>query len=363
LIYTTFGDLIASILGAIFWLILASILNVDYYGQVNYYIAIAIVSTGVGILGLNITLTTYLAKGENNLLHEANSFTLITGIVSALILSTFHWVVGILAATNIFFTMTQAELLGTKKYRQYGLLSIGQKIIQISLSLILYYPLGIVGIILGYFLGTLILSYNYLRSLIGNFTLNFNHLKKKRNFALHSYGYNLIDKNLTYYLDKLIIGTLFGYYALGLYHLGFQFFMFLAIIPTSLYNYLLPEESSGVNKNEIKIIGLVISITVAITAYLTSPYLIESFFPTFIDSIPLVKIMSLAVIPQTIVAILTANRLGQERSRAVLLAGLLYLISLTVGLIILEQIMGILGFATAIILAQTIQAAYLLINK
>lgn len=117
------------------------------------------------------------------------------------------------------------------------------------------------------------------------------------------------------------------------------------------------------HKKEIKTIGLILSIAVALTAYLTSPYLIQTLFPTFIDSIPLVKLMSLAVVPSTIVAILTASRLGKEKSRRVFIAGLIYIASLITGIITLQKIMGILGFALAIIIAQTIQAAYLFINK
>lgn len=363
LAYTTLGGLGFNILGAFFWLILASLLNVENYGLVNYYIAIASMAAGVGTIGLSMTLTTYLAKGEKNILYEANSFTLISGVASAIILSTFHWATGILAATLIFFSMTQAELLGTKNYRQYAFVSIGQKLVQLTLAFLLYYPFGIIGILLGYFIGSLVFSYKYLQSISRNFTLTFNSLREKCKFALHSYGYDLIGKNLANYLDKVIIGALFGYYTLGLYQLGFQFFMFLAIIPTSLNQYLLPEESSGNNKKEIKIIGLILSIAVALTAYLTSPYLIRTLFPTFIDSIPLVKIMSLAVIPQTIVAILTASHLGKEKSRTVFIAGLIYIASLITGLMTLQKIMGILGFALAIIIAQTIQAIYLIINR
>lgn len=115
LIYTTLGGLASNVLGALFWLILASILKVDDYGLANYFIAIANVAAGVGIIGLNMTLITYLAKGEKTLLYEANSFTLISGVASALILSIFHWAIGIVAATTIFFNMTLSELLGTKK--------------------------------------------------------------------------------------------------------------------------------------------------------------------------------------------------------------------------------------------------------
>jgi O-antigen/teichoic acid export membrane protein len=60
LIYTTAGGLGASVLGAFFWLVLASILSVDDYGIVNFYIALANILAGVGIIGLNMTVTTYI---------------------------------------------------------------------------------------------------------------------------------------------------------------------------------------------------------------------------------------------------------------------------------------------------------------
>ncbi|MDG6223229.1 MAG: hypothetical protein QCH99_08215 [Candidatus Bathyarchaeota archaeon] len=363
LVFTTIGGFGPIVLGAFFWLIVASILNVNEYGLANYYLAIAHVSAGVGIVGLNLTVITYLAKGEKNLLHEANCFTFITGIVSALIISCFSWVSGIVAATTIFFTMTQSELLGQKKYRQYAYISIGQSITQVTLSLLLYYPLGIVGILLGYFLGHLVFSYRYFYNVIKNFSLNFGNLKEKRNFALHSYGYNLIGQQLANYFDKVIIGALLGYYILGLYQLGFQFFMFLTIIPASLSQYLLPEESSGIAKKEIKIIGIAISIMVGMVAYFFTPFLIPELFPTFIESIPLVQIMSLAIVPTTIVAILTSSLLGKEKSRTVLIAGLIYLVSLTFGLIALEKLMGISGLAFSLIVARTIQAIYLFMSR
>ena len=362
LIYTTVGGLGASVLGALFWLILASILNVDSYGLVNFYIALAQILAGVGIIGLNMTVTTYLAKGENEILREANSLTLISGVIAALVLFAFHWAAGLLSATLIFFSMSQAEMLGKKTYRQYAFAIIGQRIAQITLSLLLYFQIGLIGIILGYFLGALIFSYKYLISL-RKFTLKLNNLKEKRNFTLHSYGYNLIGQNLSNYLDKIIIGALFGYYSLGLYQLGFQFLMFLSIIPASLQHYLLPEESSGNHKSHIKIAALIFTTAASIALFTLSPYLVTTFFPTFIDAIPLVSLISLSVIPSTIVAMLTASLLGNEKSAVVFTAGLIYLMALIICLIVLGFIMGVLGLALAIIIAKTMQAAFLLTKR
>ena len=359
LIYTTVGGLGASVLGAFFWLILASILSVDNYGTVNFYIASANIIAGIGIIGLNVTVTTYIAKGEHKLLQEANSITLITGVVSALVLSVFHWAAGLLSATLVFFTMAQAEMLGKKAYREYAFVLIGQRVTQITLSLLLYFQIGIIGIILGYFI---FFSYKYFLS-IRNFSLKINSLKEKRNFTIHSYGYNLIGQTLSNYIDKIIIGAIFGYYTLGLYQLGFQFFMFLSIIPASLQQYLLPEESSGNQRHKIKLLVLAFSIVASIALFILSPYLITNFFPTFTDAIPLVRLVSLSVIPSTIVAMLTASFLGNEKSKVVFAAGLIYITALISCIVVLGLVIGVLGLAIAIIIAKTIQAAFLLTKR
>ena len=351
----------ASILGGIFWFVLASLLDVESYGLVNYYIALASVFAAVALMGLDATVITYMAKGEERIWYQANSLILISGLIVTGVLSVFQWGSGLLSIAMVFFMMTLAEALGKKKYREYAFLSIGQRIIQIALSLLLYFPFGILGIVFGYFLGNLIFSYRYIK-FIPNFSLQIDSIKEKRNFALHSYGFNLI-RNFTTYLDKIIIASIFGYYVLGLYQLGFHFFMFLSIIPLSLYYYLLPEESSGKDKTKIKLYGFGIAVIAATAVFFSIPYLIGNFFPSFIDSTPIVRIMSLAVIPSTIVAMLNASLLGKGNSKTVLIAGLIYIISLIIALITLGQIMGTLGLAVTLVIAQSIQAAYLLFKR
>ena len=362
LLYTTVGGVGSSILGALFWLILASIFSVDNYGLVNYYIALAQILAGVGLIGLNTTVTAYLAKGETELLYETNSIILISGLVCALILSAFHWAAGLLSATLVFFTMAQAEILGKKAYKEYAFALIGQRIAQISLSLVLYFPLGLTGIVLGYFAGALIFSYRYFISL-KNFTLKLTSIREKRNFALHSYGYNLLGKTLSNYIDKVIIGILFGYYDLGLYQLCFQFFMFLDMIPVSLQQYLLPEESSGNNKQKIKIIALILAVAAFLFLFTLSPYLISTLFPSFTEAVPMVRLISLSVIPSTIVAMLTASFLGNENSKIVFSSSIIYLTSLLVCLVVLGLTVGVLGLSLAIVFGKTIQAIFLLLKR
>jgi O-antigen/teichoic acid export membrane protein len=361
LVYTTVGNTGSSFLGGLFWLVLASLLQVESYGLVNYYIALGSVFSAVALTGLDATVITYMAKGEKHINYQANSLVLLSGLSVGLVLSVFQLGSGLLAVAMVFFMMAIAETLGRKRYREYAFLSIGQRVVQISLSLFLYFQFGIMGIVIGYFLGNLIFSYRYIKSM-SNFTLKVDSVKEKRNFTLHSYGFNLI-RNFTNYLDKIIIGPLFGYFVLGLYQLGFQFFLFLSIIPMSLYYYLLPEESSGNDKTKIKQIGFGLAVAAAVIAFFTLPYFIEILFPSFVSSILVVRIMSLAVIPSTIVAVMNASLLGRGRSRMVLIAGLIYLVSLMVGVIALGGALGAIGLALTLVVAQSIQATVLLAKR
>ncbi|MDQ1280811.1 MAG: Oligosaccharide flippase family protein [Thermoproteota archaeon] len=360
LVYTTVGQTGSSLLGGVFWLLLASLLSVENYGLTNYYIALASIFSATALFGLDATVISWMAKGDKRILFEANSIVFVSGLTVAALLSIFQWPSGFLSFSMVFFMMTLAETFGKKKYKEYAVLSIGNRLVQIGLSVALYFPLGLIGIVLGYFFGNLIFSFLYLKT-ITKFTTKMESVKSKRSFALHSYGFNLI-KSFTNYLDKIIIAPIFGYYVLGLYQLGFQFFMFLSIIPLSLYYYLLPEESSGSNKDKIKILGFVLSVIAALAVFALTPFLVGRFFASFVNAIPVVRVMCFAVIPSTIVSILNASLLGRGKSKTVLIAGLIYLASLITFLIFLGQNMGAFGLALTLVIAQSFQAIYLLLR-
>jgi O-antigen/teichoic acid export membrane protein len=358
LVYTTIGNMGSSVLGGLFWLLLASLLRVESYGLTNYYIALASIFSAVALFGLDATVISWMAKGDKNILFQADSLVLLSGLTVAVLLSFYQWPSGLLSITMVFFVMTLAETLGTKKYKEYAALSIGHRVVQIGLSLVLYVPFGLIGIVLGYCFGNFVFSFRYLTT-TAKFTIRMESIKAKSRFALHSYGFNLI-RTFTNHLDKIIIAPLFGYYVLGLYQLGFQFFMFLSIIPLSLYSYLLPEESSGNNKGEIKMLGVALSVVAALAVFALTPFLVRRFFPSFVDSIPVVRVMCLAVVPSTISSILNASLLGREKSQPVLAAGLIYVLSLIAFLVVLGQTMGAFGLALTLVVAQSLQAFYLL---
>ncbi len=355
--YTTIGNLSFTILGALFWFILASILKVSEYGEVNYYIAFAAIPASIASLGLNTTVTTYLAKGDEEIVKEADSIILLSSLIVASALIPIQWTASLITIALVFYGMAIAEILGRKLYSEYALVMILQRIIQITSSITLYFQIGIIGILIGYFLGPIISSYRYLRNL-RNLTFNINSLRHKINFTLHSYGLNIIN-SLATYLDKIIIGSIFGFYALGLYQLGFQFLMLLAIIPGSLYTYLLPEESSGFNRVEVKIIGVLLSVLLAVITYVISPHIVKILFPNFMDAAEVVRIISIAIIPLTVTSIANAKLFGWGESRYVFVGGLAYIITMIITLVIFGFYLSTLGLALAIIFSQSVRAIYL----
>jgi len=66
------GNIIASIIGAIFWLFLASFMTTEDYGQLHYFLSTAMLFSSLSLMGLGITVITFLAKGEQEIKFQAN---------------------------------------------------------------------------------------------------------------------------------------------------------------------------------------------------------------------------------------------------------------------------------------------------
>ena len=90
LAYVTLGNLGSAILVALFWLILASLLIAESYGQLNYLLASTFIFGTVALLGLNPTVTTFTAKGNEKIKYQSNLLALVSSVafIAPLILLT-----------------------------------------------------------------------------------------------------------------------------------------------------------------------------------------------------------------------------------------------------------------------------------
>lgn len=360
LIYITLGNLLGAAATGAFWLLLALIQNADEYGKTNYEISIASLAASAALLGLNTTVTTYVAKGSSKINVQANQLILISSGIAAMIVAFFNWILGFFVIGMAFWMMSTYELLGRKMYKQYAFVNIGARASQLFVSILLYYFLGITGIAIGFIISFLIFSQRYFIS-TKEFSRDFSEVKSKIKFSLNIYSFNMSNAFLLYF-DKLIIAPLFGYAVLGYYQLGFQFLLFLGMIPISFYQYLIPEESSGLKKTRVRFLGLLVSIGLTAILFLSSPWILQNLFPHYMASLNAMRIMSIGIIPMMIVWTLNSKFLNVGDTKYVLFGSAIYL-TLQIGLIFyLGSTMNVIGLALAVVLALIAQASFLFIS-
>jgi O-antigen/teichoic acid export membrane protein len=360
LIYITLGNLVGAAATGAFWLLLALIQNADQYGKTNYEISIASLAASAALLGLNTTVTTYVAKGSSKINVQANQLILISSGIAAIIVAFFNWILGFFVIGMAFWMMSTYELLGRKMYKQYAFVNIGARASQLFVSILLYYFLGITGIAIGFIISFLIFSQRYFISM-KEFSRDFSEVKNKIKFSLNIYSFNMSNAFLLYF-DKLIITPLFGYAVLGYYQLGFQFLLFLGMIPISFYQYLIPEESSGLKKSRVRFLGLLVSIGLTAILFLSSPWILQYLFPHYMASLDSMRIMSIGIIPMMIVWTLNSKFLNVGDTKYVLFGSAIYL-TIQIGLIFyLGSTMNVIGLALAVVLALIAQASFLFIS-
>ncbi len=274
-LYVGIGNLSSSVIGAIFWLLLASIVDADTYGEINFYIAVATLAALFSVIGLDIPSMTYLAKGDKTLFREAILLVLITSLLVSIVLSIIvsNISIGLLVIGNNLYVMTVTGILGRKRYKRYPLFMLGLRTLQLLLAIILYLIIGIEGVILGYAIPTLAFGLLVFPELNDMSAIRFTLLRKKMRFIINTYIFQLSTTTLLY-IDKLVIAPLFGFAILGLYQFAFQLLIFLAMIPMSLIQYLLPQEASNIEKRNIKLFGFVLAIILAIIFFFIFPFTI-----------------------------------------------------------------------------------------
>ncbi|HEX6672903.1 MAG TPA: hypothetical protein VF084_11775 [Nitrososphaeraceae archaeon] len=361
LVYIIIGNIVGAILTGGFWLLLASLQSVEEYGKTSYMISMASLASSFALLGLNTAITTFIPKGHKKIHVAANQVVLISSIIAALIVAQRDWLLGFFVVGMSFWMMSIYEFLGRKSYKQYAIANIGARGCQLLLSIVLYYLIGIPGIIIGFTISFFLFSHRYIHS-IKYFNRDFSEISGKMKFALHSYSFNMSNALLMYF-DKIIIPPIFGYAILGYYQLGFQFLMFLGMIPISFFQYLIPEESSGNKKTKLRIIGFGLSIGLAVLLYFLSPTIINIFFPHYQNSLDAIRVISIGIIPMMIAYIINSKFLSEGNTRGVVIGAIIYQILQITLMILLGRLIEVTGIALSVVIALTGQALFLLLYK
>jgi O-antigen/teichoic acid export membrane protein len=346
------GQAGAMILGAIFWFIMARLLEPSAYGQINWLISIAMFASTCCVLGWGTTITTYYPKERRDeLLGGTVEIVLVASLVVGIAMSfSVGPLVGLLIIGLSLFSMTISSELGKRRYAHYKWIQIGTKLISLPLAVVMYFWLNLFGVLLGYAIPYLILGLSSLRWMRSS-NPGVMEVKGKAGFALKAFGTS-ITASSTRLLDKILIGSLFGMATLGLYQLAYQIFMLLSVLPAVLFFYLLPEKSAGTKTKEVETLGILMAVALAVSVVVLSPIVIPRVLPNFAGSVSLIQIMSLGVIPFSIATMKMSELYARERPGAVLVS---YGVALAVGvagIITLGKSFGVVGLATSMLLLQ-----------
>jgi len=353
----SFANLFQTIFGAIFWIALASILILDNYGKIQFDLAIPSILGAVGLLGLSTTVIVYTAKGNQKIKYQANFLVLIASVGISIPLYFINWTLPAFLISHNFFAMAIAYLLGQKRYKEYSAVIIGSRVTQLILSFGLYFVIGNDGILLGYAIAFFIFSYRFFSNL--KFSgIGISEIKPHWNFTLNNFGTHIIIMIYSW-LDKVIIAIIYGFSTLGLYTLGYQFQSAIGFVPSTLSQYLLPQEASGKETKKIRIIGYVSSAILTVLAIFLIPIFLPLLFPSFEEATVPAMIMMLTLFPATVVSIAHSQLQGRGKSKPVLIGTIIFVSIMMSGIFVLGQLYGLEGIAASLVISYIAQSLYI----
>jgi len=347
-------------ISTIFWLYLATIISTVEYGQISYFIAIGSLGSVFSLIGGGATITVFTAKKipiASAILFISISISIISAAAILIIIQ--NPIVSAYVIGYSIFGLSNAYLLGEKKFKKYSKIFILQKIIFVTLALVFNNIIGPTGVVLAVALSFFIHSHTVFK-IFTSMKKDFPLLRTKMNFMMNNYGKD-ISRVLFSQLDKIIIAPFFGFALLGNYYLGLQFLSALSIIPVIIVQYTLTHDASGSPTYRLKKVIVGLSIIMATLGITVAPHVLPSFFPKFVDASTIVQILSIAIVPRTISMMYASKFLGTEKSKIVLI-GAIVALSVQIPLLFsLGTIIGVNGIAMALVISETVLMTYYIV--
>ncbi len=351
------ADIIGNAISAIFWLVIASLLLVEEYGEISYFLAIA--SLGICcVAGSPTALMVFSTKHQKiipTLLFLTLIFVVAASLIAFIIVQRFEIIFLIFSFVVLEVSITL--LIGKKLYTKYSKFLLTQKILQFAIGIGLSFSLGINGVLIGIVLANFSLIPVFYKEL-RRYKIDLSLLKPKKEFIINTQMIYLISV-FRRDIDKIIIVPLLGFTVLGNFALTLQFFTIMMVLSSISYKYLLPKDVSGEKNTKLKKILILVSILIALSGFFFSPYFIETFFTKFNEAVIPIQIASFSVVPSTISVILFSKILALEKSRFLIIANSVQLCVILIGTIILGVLYGIIGVTIAFILGNTMHAIIL----
>jgi len=356
------ADSIGIGLAGIFWFYLATLIEPKDFGELQFFLGIASVAYVLSLIGTQNTIIVYSAKNVR-VISTLYIFSLIfTAVSSIVLISLFSRLdISMIIFGYVISELSISYLLGKKLFQRYPFYVLSQKGLVVVFGISFFYLFGVEYVIFG-----LALSYiPYLRVFIEGLRhspISIPDFRSNRQFIVNNYLNNVVV-GVKGQIGKILVAPLLGFAILGDFALSLQIFSILVMAPGISYKYLLPQDSTGVRNPEFKKLLIIISVILTIITIILAPIILPTVFPKYAGVVESIQILSLAVIPVSIISIQTSELLSKERSKVVLIGEIIGFITIVVGISFLGSYLEIQGLALAYLLAFTLQAIFLLIIK
>ena len=354
------ADIIGTAITASFWFYLAILISPQNYGELHYLLSIAGIISYLSLIGSQNTITVYVAK-KIQIESTFNFISLISAIFGFIILFLiFERIdIGLLVIGYTINNLVIGELFGKKEYKSYLKYILIQKISTPIFGISFFLGFGMDGVIYG-----LALTYSafYFRiiKIFKDVKIDFSLLTKRKGFIINNY-FIVLTGSFHGQIDKLIIMPILGSSIVGNYSLSLQIIAVMMIITSILFKYMVPEEASGKNIKQIQKILIITSIGLTLIGFFIVPNILPTIFPEYTDSVDAIRIMSLAIIPLSIVKIYTSKFLALEKSKFIIIGMIISLSVLIPSMIIFGELYGVSGIAASYLLAIIVQCTYFII--
>jgi len=351
------AQVFSAIIFGLFWLYLATVLDKTQYGELGYLISLVNVVSVITLLGLSHTIVVYEAKKEP-IFPAAFVVGLASSVVAVIV--TYLLFQNILVSFLILglnnFLLINNYINSKKRFYDFSKYLLLRAVLTVILSVLLYQIFGFEGILLGYLLATLVILFEF-RLVIKNRSVEFSRLRPKLGFIAFSWA-NRLTQVFFNWGDKLVVGSLLGFSILGSFTFATQYMLLLDALPRAISRFLLPYEAEGKSNRKIKIFTIGLASLVAVISILFVPHGISFFLPKYDDAILPIQIMSFAIIPVTISMIKSAEFLGKENSRVVLIGGIIQSGLYFLLLVTLGEPYGLFGLAIGFLVSATARMIY-----
>lgn len=362
LFFIGIGDIGGNFMGIIFWFFVANNLEPENFGKLAFFIGVASIVSIISLLGSGNSLSVLIAK-KIPIISTFTLFSLIISIILSFILFLIfsNIELSILTFSLVIGSLGQAILTGKGKFQKFSIYNLGQKLLLFLLGFGTYFFFN-----QEYFLLSLGISYfiflpviiEGIRETKTNMTLFY----EEKKFIFTNY-FNSLLQSVRKDVDKFIIPLFLSISALGEFNLSIQIYSGLMMVPLVINRLIIFEESSG--KNTLKLLKhtMLIQFFICTIAFFTLPFMIANFFPKYIETLEMIPIISLSIIPATFNILVLTKMIANKDNSLIMIITLIQIsvfISIT---IILGSTFGATGLGYAHLISYTIPSLIIILLK